>query len=82
MLRLVNKRVFVAPPARHVVVKAPVLRHKPIMKSTTWADVEVASNLVGKSIVLFTMFYTTMNWWFYKRTREELEENEEKDTEE
>jgi hypothetical protein len=28
---------------------------------------------VGKSVILFTMFYTTLNWWYFKRLSEEYE---------
>jgi hypothetical protein len=30
--------------------------------------------LVGKSIIAFVFFYTSLNWFYYKRTREELED--------
>lgn len=30
---------------------------------------------VGKGIVLFTMFYCSMNWLLYKRIREKIEED-------
>lgn len=36
------------------------------------------SQLLGKSIILFTMFYTTMNWWGLKRAREEYEKKNKK----
>jgi hypothetical protein len=34
---------------------------------------EYESYLLGKSIILFVLFYTTANWWFYKREREDME---------
>ena len=48
------------------------------------ADIEYASYLVGKSIILFTMFYCTLNWWHYRQINkqiadEEKNENGEKD---
>ena len=30
--------------------------------------------LIGKSILAFVFFYTSLNWFHYKRTREEMEE--------
>lgn len=34
-----------------------------------------ASNMhyVAKEIILFTLFYSTANWWLYRRTREDIE---------
>jgi len=37
---------------------------------------ETSSYIIGKGIILFTMFYCTMNWWRYRREREEAEEAE------
>jgi hypothetical protein len=31
---------------------------------------------VAKGIILFTMFYSSMNWLYYKRMREEIEKQE------
>lgn len=39
-------------------------------------DMVETSYYVGKGITLFTMFYCTMNWWFYKRLREDQEDEE------
>ena len=30
---------------------------------------------VAKGVILFTMFYTTMNWWYFRRMREEYEKD-------
>jgi hypothetical protein len=37
-------------------------------------DIDTSSYLIGKSIVLFTMFYCGLNWFHYKQLREEMEE--------
>jgi hypothetical protein len=34
--------------------------------------------LAGKGLGLFVLFTSTMNWWFYKRTREEAEKKSKK----
>ena len=31
---------------------------------------------VGKSIVLFTIFYCSMNWFYYRNTRKDIEKYE------
>jgi hypothetical protein len=36
------------------------------------------SYYVGKSIILFTLFYCGMNWYHYKELREENEKDDEK----
>lgn len=33
--------------------------------------------IIGKGIVYFSLFYTSANWWLYRRTREDLEKAEE-----
>lgn len=39
-----------------------------------------SSYFVGKSIVLFTLFYCSMNWWHYRSLRKEFDdEDEDKD---
>lgn len=35
-----------------------------------------ASYLVGKGIILFTMFYCSLNWLHYKRMREDQEKDD------
>lgn len=32
-----------------------------------------SSYLIGKGIILFTFFYTTMNWWIYRKQRKDSE---------
>jgi hypothetical protein len=41
-------------------------------------------HIAAKGIILFTLFYSSMNWWYYKRTREdyEKEQKEHKDKQE
>lgn len=41
-------------------------------------QIEVTSYYVGKSIILFTMFYCTLNWWHYKALRENVEKKDDK----
>lgn len=33
------------------------------------------SYIIGKGIILFIMFYTTLNWMFYRRERRMIEKN-------
>jgi hypothetical protein len=41
-------------------------------------DLETINYFVGKGIILFTMFYCSMNWFMYKRIREKTEETKKK----
>ncbi len=54
--------------------RVPVVR-KPVIKPKV-SEVEVVSYYVGKSIILFTMLYCTMNWWHYKTLRESQEKKD------
>ncbi len=42
-------------------------------------DIETISYLVGKSVMLFTMFYCTLNWYHYRTQRKQHEESDKKD---
>lgn len=53
---------------------------KPIIKSPQNRSIqarsfpyEVETYLIGKSIIAFVFFYTSLNWFYYKQTREEME---------
>lgn len=59
-----------------------VKRVKPVVKplqvmSPTGQLVET-SYYIGKSIILFTMFYCTLNWAFYRNLRKQHEEKDKK----
>jgi hypothetical protein len=74
----------------HVATKVPVKRtyihtvrvrpavSKVIVPKYSLHDVVQTSYYVGKGITLFTMFYCTLNWWHYKRLREDHEDEDDK----
>lgn len=74
-----------APPPR--VLNPNAIRHpprprprphlRPPFSMPEWAN---GLETVGHGIVYFTMFYCSMNWWYYRRTREEAEADTEADT--
>lgn len=43
------------------------------------ADLEYGSYIVGKGIILFVMFYSSMNWWHYRAINKEIEKQTKKD---
>lgn len=42
------------------------------------ADMNQAIQLTGKYLGLFVLFTSSMNWWYYKRTREDAEKRSRK----
>lgn len=64
------QRIALAP--RHVFVTCVRPRTRIV---TTRAD---ASYYVGQGIVMFTMFYCTLNWAYYRRIRIEQEKRDKK----
>jgi hypothetical protein len=60
---------------RATPVRAPL---RPAAAGTTEALVET-SRLVGQGMILFVLFTTTANWWYYRRWREEAEARQKKD---
>lgn len=48
-----------------------------VPRAVTWVDsVEWGSYFVGKGIILFTMFYCSLNWLHYRNLRKSLEEED------
>ena len=55
-------------------LKKPFLHKSPrtlTIQRASGIDWEFSSYIVGKGVILFTLYYCTMNWWFYRRTRED-----------
>lgn len=42
-------------------------------------DLNTTSYFIGKGIILFTMFYCTLNWAYYRGLRKEYEQEEKDD---
>lgn len=81
MFSLIQHRPFVKPIFKKPIAtyKKPILYKSPrkfIVPRASGIDWEFSSYIVGKGIVLFTLYYCTMNWWFYRRTREDIEKND------
>lgn len=60
---------------RPVPPRRPV-RHRLVVRPR--ADWQEGIALTGKLLGSFVLFTSTMNWWFYRRTREDLEKNKDK----
>ena len=62
--------------------KKPFLPKSPrrfIIPRASGIDWEFSSYIVGKGIILFTLYYCTMNWWYYRRTGEDMNKDKKKD---
>jgi len=63
----------------HPVVNSRPRHHVPIVKRHAYPpsmDITTTSYFVGKGIILFTMFYTSLNWMYYRGIRKDLERDE------
>jgi hypothetical protein len=70
-------------PRSIVIPSRQLLRHPIVVKRnlTTKAfpiDLDFSSYIIGKGIIVFTLTYCSLNWYFYKRTREDIDDNNKK----
>lgn len=64
-------------PHKLIVIRDKRLQNKIIPRSI---GIDT-SYYVGKSIILFTLFYCSMNWFYYRNTRQDFENYEDNDNE-
>lgn len=67
-----------------MLVLRPVVPVKPVRRRVQIApraDMNEAIYLTGKFLGSFVLFTSTLNWWHYKRTRENLDPKNSKDEE-
>ena len=67
-----NKARFIKPNVRDIAQLKPINALPYISK-----EVVTASYYIGKSIIMFTMFYCTLNWMHYRSIRKRYEEDDE-----
>ena len=75
------RRPFVTPKNAHVIVKPViVLKPKPVRKIIPKALPEWMNSveLLGNGIIYFTLFYCSMNWIYYRNTRRDIENENDK----
>lgn len=48
----------------------------PPRASLDWQTLSYESYLIGKSIIIFTMVYCSLNWMHYRKMRKDLEDTE------
>jgi len=75
---MLSSKLIRTPPKNVATCKLQIPRKLVKVKALP-IDLDFSSYIVGKGIILFTMSYCAMNWYFYRRTREDLEEKNKKD---
>lgn len=62
---------------RNKILQKPIVKPLPTPQNRSIQarsfPYEVETYLIGKSIIAFVFFYTSLNWFYYKQTREEME---------
>lgn len=64
--------------SRQLLRRPIVLKINSITKALP-IDLEFSSYIIGKGIIVFTLTYCTLNWYLYKRTREDMKKRDKKD---
>jgi hypothetical protein len=65
------KQYRIRPNLRNVRVPPPRFSTNDLVRTLEY-DIYV----IGKSVILFTMFYCSMNWYYYRKMREEIEKED------
>ena len=81
MFSLIQHRPFVKPVHQKpiAIYKTPFLHKSPrklVVPRASGIDWEFSSYIIGKGIILFTLYYCTTNWWYYRRYREDMEKKD------
>lgn len=63
-------------PRRVQLQKAPIATRKQVINHSQ-LSLNDMTYFMGKSIILYTMFYCTLNWAFYRNVRKDIESHEE-----
>ena len=63
-----------------LTLRSPVTRPRPPRRTIVKprADLQTGIALTGKFLTTFVLFTASMNWWYYRRTREDIEKNKDK----
>jgi hypothetical protein len=77
------QRRYINTTSKITTIKKPSYVNNKINKTRTNAfqnDMVTLSYFVGKGIIMFTFFYTSLNYFHYKKLREEYEDKDDKNT--
>lgn len=59
--------------APHRPLRVTRTRPRHPVRTRAGIDFQEATALVGKGLGLFVLFTSSMNWWYYRRIREDAE---------
>jgi len=78
MIRMQNHSVKTITRPRHIqgLTRNLRLAVAPPKAAPPVVDLVQSSYFIGQGIILFTMFYCTTNWWYYRRVREDIEKKQ------
>jgi hypothetical protein len=66
--------------AKPLLSKAPRVlctpRHVHVARSGPWDALLDQSAIVGRGMILFVLFASSMNWWHYREVRKSMEEKD------
>lgn len=70
-----------SPAKTKIAIRTPLLQRKEERAGLTHAlfdynTLSAEAYYIGKGIILFTMFYCTMNWWHYRQLRKDSEKQD------
>ena len=71
-----NKRFINFSTRSRPMIKVAPRRFKRFPRASLLETLNEQTYYVGKGIILFTMFYCSMNWWYYKNLREKIERDD------
>lgn len=77
---IINMRHVLNRPLCHRFFVRPVRLRVLSTKASILESVNQLANdmhIVSKEVILFTMFYCSMNWWYYRRMREDMDKKKE-----
>ena len=64
---------------RRVATPAKFPKRTVVCQSAFTDSLVQGSYYAGKALVLFPLFYFTMNWWFYKRLNDDAKKHKDED---
>lgn len=67
----IKKQFFIKP----IIPPKPIITRQVITRAY---DISTISYFIGKGIILFTMFYCTLNWAHYRQLRKDYEDKKKK----
>lgn len=65
--------------APRTIIRPPAPRVRPLRPRVTFRDLENFNITLANSIIYFTLFYTTANYFYYRQMRKNIERDRDHD---